>query len=331
MTEVIHFLSDKKIGGQDIYVKNISHDELIVKPGYKNKFNINLLSLNGSILFFPFKVIYNFFIILLNIKNTKGYLFHVHGSVNLAPVLFCLVTNNVCIWHKHESSKKFCFIIDFLSNIKFKNLYFFSVIKENGFHYFPPVISNDVVKCPMKCVKKYLVDDFNDLNVLVIGNINNIKNYSNIKNIFTSDCFDILNFHFFGSVFPNQVNYYNEIVSNLDSVGAKYTFHGWCDPLFIYENINRYDLMLCCSISEGTPTYLLEGMYLNIPIISSDVGNISYALRNYENKYIYNDKIDTSIINSLIISSYVRDNNCVDEYLIFFQKNRLSRFYESIS
>ncbi|HHY20835.1 MAG TPA: glycosyltransferase family 4 protein [Bacilli bacterium] len=64
--------------------------------------------------------------------------------------------------------------------------------------------------------------------------------------------------------------------------------------------LNAADVLLLTSKSEGSPNIIKEAMACNLPIISTDVGDVKWLLEGVENSYITSDKPDT-IANQLLL------------------------------
>ncbi|MFQ5798327.1 MAG: glycosyltransferase, partial [Bacteroidota bacterium] len=56
------------------------------------------------------------------------------------------------------------------------------------------------------------------------------------------------------------------------------TFLGPCDD--VVDIINTLDLFVLPSLHEGTPTVILEAMFLGLPVVASATGGISEVVRD---------------------------------------------------
>lgn len=63
----------------------------------------------------------------------------------------------------------------------------------------------------------------------------------------------------------------------------------------VFLNLKKLDCLVMTSISEGSPQIIKEAMYLNIPIVSTNVGDIQYLLKNVRNSYVI-DNFDTDLM-----------------------------------
>lgn len=56
----------------------------------------------------------------------------------------------------------------------------------------------------------------------------------------------------------------------------------------VVKTLNKLDCLMMTSFSEGSPQIVKEALACNVPIISSNVGDVSYLLKNVSNCYIVN-------------------------------------------
>ena len=76
-----------------------------------------------------------------------------------------------------------------------------------------------------------------------------------------------------------------DIKTNYADSNVKFIPHD--EMIDYYSSI---DVLICSSMSEGTPNPVLEAMACGVPIISTDVGIVSEALGSYQKKYILEDR-----------------------------------------
>lgn len=56
----------------------------------------------------------------------------------------------------------------------------------------------------------------------------------------------------------------------------------------VSQKLSELDCLLMTSLSEGSPQIIKEAMANNVPIVSSNVGDVNYLLENVANSYIVN-------------------------------------------
>lgn len=76
-----------------------------------------------------------------------------------------------------------------------------------------------------------------------------------------------------------------DIITNYADSNVKFIPHD--EMIDYYSSI---DVLICSSMSEGTPNPVLEAMACGVPIISTNVGIVSEALGPYQKKYILEDR-----------------------------------------
>ena len=127
------------------------------------------------------------------------------------------------------------------------------------------------------------------------------KNISPIKNIIfflkIAEAFkkyEDIEFKILGNYWDSQRDYFNKCVNfkkkrNLKNVDIIINSNNY-EKLFA-----GYDLYLCTSISESCPVSIIEAMEKKIPIISTDVGDVSKILNLNKNKC--GDVVESNIQN----------------------------------
>jgi len=92
----------------------------------------------------------------------------------------------------------------------------------------------------------------------------------------------------------------------------------------IPEFLNALDLFVLCSTSEGLSITLLEAMSAGLPIIATDVGGNSEAIKNNQSgMLIKNDDID-ALFDAMI---YMIENNDYRRKIAENAKNRFEQFF----
>jgi glycosyltransferase involved in cell wall biosynthesis len=64
--------------------------------------------------------------------------------------------------------------------------------------------------------------------------------------------------------------------------------------------LNASDVILLTSHSEGSPNIVKEAMACNVPVVSTDVGDVRWLLDNVSNSYVA-ENTPTDIANKLIL------------------------------
>lgn len=86
------------------------------------------------------------------------------------------------------------------------------------------------------------------------------------------------------------------------------TFAGWIDGEHKKELFNKCQIMILPSYNEGLPISILEAVSYGMPIIATDVGDISTAVKDGENGYLVKPGDIDALAESLINISESKEN-----------------------
>jgi glycosyltransferase involved in cell wall biosynthesis len=150
------------------------------------------------------------------------------------------------------------------------------------------------------------------LNVVSIGNINPKKGYENfirMASVF-KDCNDI-HFYIIGPCFDTQEAYFRKL-KNLRTAlqAANITFFGHSDQ--IRDILGKTAIYVCSSLTEASPMAVREAMSMGIPVITTDVGDVSHLIRDGENGYIVPFQSPQKIAQKVRL---LAENRCLREAL----------------
>lgn len=154
---------------------------------------------------------------------------------------------------------------------------------------------------------------------------------------------------------PEYLNYLKFLVKKLN-VAKSVKFTGFLGKTSLEELYKDANLLILCSLQEGAPNVLLEGLFYNLPIISTDVGNarrlldgrgivLSNPYKNLDNlsfdqlsSYAYNspqknvDDLANAITDIFVNYDYWRVRNITDRKFIAknYSAKVMVRNYERI-
>lgn len=97
------------------------------------------------------------------------------------------------------------------------------------------------------------------------------------------------NYLFFNANNPSikRLDIAKEVEAKLSDLNAELlVLNGATDPEIIPFYLNACSCVLMCSDSEGSPMVVKEAMACNVPVISTDVGDVKQRIEDTENCYI---------------------------------------------
>lgn len=135
-------------------------------------------------------------------------------------------------------------------------------------------------------------------NKIVIGTVANINPIKNISLIIKTT--EILNKQFknlifliVGPIYKSQKKYFKKIKDLCENLEVKNVFFtgSYRD---IRPLLSRFDIYMCSSLNESSPTSVWEALSMAKPVISTNVGDVPIFVKNKHNGYIvnsFNEKI----------------------------------------
>lgn len=109
------------------------------------------------------------------------------------------------------------------------------------------------------------------------------------------NCTDALTIGFPGNPMRPEKNYklFEEIIKKLkeNNVNVNVVIFHNKTRIEVLESLNQCDVIVMTSISEGSPQIIKEAMSCNIPIISSNVGDVMNLLKDVHNSFVIPDFI----------------------------------------
>jgi glycosyltransferase involved in cell wall biosynthesis len=292
---IVNFFLDNRDGGPHIYSKYLM--SLLKKKNIniycgKNKSADYCLSNFRKIskILYPIEIIINIIKILNNkiIFNSKYFLSY--NIYNIAPIICGKICKKKTYWFILEKPTKF-------SSFMFKIIYHLTkpqvvCIAKNiakklnikKFNIYCPEINKNFWKKNSKKKMRKII------NLTMIGNINYIKNFINALNFINNSHYKFI-VNIIGNRLDTQINYYNnlnESIKNLNSINLKINIFEKKKSTFIKKILNKTDIFLQPSISEGLSIALMEAMSMETICLVSNESNVSDIIKNNHNGFVFN-------------------------------------------
>ncbi|AKB33066.1 Glycosyltransferase [Methanosarcina siciliae HI350] len=241
----------------------------------------------------------------LRIKTSDNSVIHAHRSYFLLPfILFCPKTPKVCTLHmkpleyvkvEHQSYFKFInFIYGKIESFCLKKTDRIIAINEDVnkiYNLFYPHINDKIVTLAtgVDLSNFYPLDKANlrsqyglnqgDIIIISAGRLEKIKNID-----FLIRAFKILNAQIPRSKLlivgsGSQKNKLENQANQLE-LSNNVVFYGEVPPLDVPKILNCGDILALTSISEASPNIVKEALACGIPVVSTDVGDVSSIITN---------------------------------------------------
>lgn len=87
---------------------------------------------------------------------------------------------------------------------------------------------------------------------------------------------------------------------------------GWKSPQEVHFLLQKHDVFVLPTKAEGFPNSMLEAMSAGLPLIVSDVGDVSDSLLNNENGFLLASASASDIFNAM--SKYIKDPSIIEKH-----------------
>ena len=323
MNKIAIILEDMRLGGpqkqliyflqESIKTKTSNKYLLIVPKNSKKKLskfldlnkiqikelNIQYLSAYSIVNYIKF-----FFKDFFQLKNCLKKIKKVYiagGTSNLKSLLISIFLKKNIYFHIHDIKSNFIIkSVLFILSKFIKKIFFASKCSEK-YYYF-------LSKKPEKIILRSSINpDYfkrkkrkkNFFNIGIVANINPDKNIELLIKIIENINDKNIKFKLIGNLFVSQKKYFKENLSTINKIIHKLKWHKNIDHP--KEIMKSFDILLCTSNYESLPLSIIEALSMSIPVISTDVGDISYVLNKKKCGFIVDPKVDefTNVIHLL--------------------------------
>ncbi len=345
MKKIAIILEDMRIGGpqkqliyflQESIKKKTSHKYLIIAPkNSKNKFsqffdlnqieikelNIQYLSVY-SIIDYIKSFLRDFDKLSYYLKDIDK-IYIAGGSSNIKSLLISVILKKKIYFHIHDIKSNFFIKVVLLILSKFIKKIFFASKCSKIYYSF-------LSSSPKKIILRSSVntDNFNvrkkktkDFKVGIIANINPDKNLELLIDIIENINDKDIKFELIGNLFFSQKKYYIKNLIKLNKLKKKLTWKK--NILHPQENMRAFDILISTSKRESLPLSIIEALSMSIPVVSTDVGDVTYVLKKKKCGFVVNAEI-YEFIN--IIKMLKSNKKEMLKYCLNARKNVLNNF-----
>lgn len=321
--EIEKYIDKRKFNIEYIIPENkkIFENKLKKNNVFFTKINLTRLSKNFYELF---NYIYYFIPEILKLikffKRNKYDIIQANGVTHFKSILAAKFARIKAVWIIEDSYSPKIIVFLFKLLARFTNCKVIYISKK-VFNFY---IKNSKIKkenlyeimspTDTKFFKKKFIKKKN--NEIIISTISNITKVKGVE-IFLESAYKVLKknpkgkFYFVGGTVKNQENYAKKIQQihlNMEKkISKKIIFKGMC--LNIKNILEKTDIFVCTSNSEGGPIALWEAMSMSIPVVSTKVGGAPQYIKSGFSGYLCNISDSKDIadkINKLMINSKLR-------------------------
>ena len=238
------------------------------------------------------------------IKEINPDLVYCNGSQQIKGVIAATLAHKKVIWHMHDTYQPLPLLlvfklVRFLCRVKWflasceRTISFYGLDARYS-HISRPCIDTSYFHDPSST---YISNSGNTVKVLTISNVNTDKGLDTLirvaAEINKSDRFFTFTIAGLGAEDTNST--YVQLRQLMESTGVRnVNFVG--QKADIRSMLSKTDLYLCSSRNEGGPTSVFEALAMQVPVVSTDVGDLKklFTKYNYGPVFPVNDHVALS-------------------------------------
>lgn len=305
---VIHFILDHRVGGPHVYVQTLSAalgtvvSSTLVTAGSGPVTEVALLNLRRWFRpLYSFEVLFNAFFIMIRFGVfRRPSLFHVHGVVNIAPLLAAFFCRVPVVWHFHETVNSQRYLA-LLGGLLIRNTRHHVVTAAKSARetfsqpsaIWAPAAVNvkfwDLSKADNNgCDQK--LKNHKVLHFLTIANLNPLKGIDVLIDALPLT-HQPIELNIIGAELDTQEKYIKLLKKKASEISDQrpdivIRFLGEQSSESIRTYLSKCDVFIVSSRSEAGPIVLLEAMAMARPVITTDVGSVRDFLPISQNAFI---------------------------------------------
>ena len=277
----------------DFFVKNLKENNLKYELLPITTLTKNFLMLLKYIIFFIPEVI----IIKQKLNKNNYDLIHVSGGIwQFKSLISAKLNKKKTIWHLNDAKmplliRLIFYTLSFLpdayicSSKRTMNYYKkFMINKKTPIYIVNAPVSSNIFNLKYKFNTNLTNKEKNTIKIVTVANISPIKGLELLITTATKLHKKNIDYQFdiFGKISNNQKNYFKKLTKNIDHL--KINFRGFNEN--IIKEYPDFDIYLCSSHSESSPTSVWEAMSMGKIIISTDVGDLKEIFSELNFNYI---------------------------------------------
>lgn len=144
--------------------------------------------------------------------------------------------------------------------------------------------------------------------IVTVANINFVKGLEYFITMAAqlNKYFNDLSFWIVGKELESQKKYHDKLLQQIKHYNiTNIHFYGYCND--VRSILKATDIYVCSSIAEGSPMSLWEAMSMALPVVSTDVADVSKFIRNNRNGFVVPTKAPTHLADKCAI--LLKDRN----------------------
>lgn len=317
--QVFHFLLDHRVGGPHVYAGSISK-WLEAEEGYSftnvttatgpatDLALVNLRHFSNPL--YALEIPINLLLasrLAQRAKKGGPVVFHVHGAANLAPVLAAALTRTPLLWTFHETVPSFVPLVKMgLRALKRTPHHLSAVTAQSAEIYGAPGAT--ILPAPVD-LRFWLPSGVTSpgapkpVQILNTANLNPLKGQNYLLEALKS--WEVpWALRLVGQELETQKEYAQALKAQVQALKETHPqcsveFLGWQDSFAVRDLLEKTDLFVLPSTSEGTPIALLEAMAMARPCIATKVGGIPQMIPTPQQGFLVPPKDAGAILEAL--------------------------------